>query len=675
LKITLEDTHYIQISELISYSYHIEIKGAVCFTASFYAYLHLYMEANMNSKTLEKLGYIEFKEQLKTYCTSDLGKQIVEDLTPISNIKKIEQQLLETTEALNILNTIGTPPFLGTVHITSIIKKLEKGIILDVSDLIYISDFFRGCKKLADFMNKQSYTSTQVSMYAQSMYFFDELISEINRTIKNNDIDDYASNRLSKVRKHKRDFENKIKDKLNKFINSNSQYVQESYIVERENHYLVPIKSSFKNQISGSVIDTSSKGNTVFIEPNIILKDTAELHKLVMEEADIEYQILATLSGLIMEQLSHIQMNIDVISLYDFIFAKAKYSKVYQGIAPKINNMGVTKLREGRHPFLMENAVPLDFDIGTDYRTLIITGPNAGGKTIVLKTIGLFTLATMSGLHIPARSDSEIAIYNQIFADIGDNQSIENALSTFSSHLKNLSYIMDKANNHTLLLLDEIGNGTEPNEGAALAIAMLNEFYKSGCITVSTTHYGEIKDYSNQHPGFMNAAMAFNKESLEPLYQLLIGTSGDSNAIWLAHKMNLKHSVIEQAKKYIAGAPYQFDEIPQKLLPKNEMTQNHSVNVSVETYKRGDRVKLLDKNELAVVYDGINTVGDVTVLYKNEFKKVNQKRLRLKVRAKDLYPEGYDMNQLFQSYEQRKLDYDLNRGSKKAWKKFNKRNK
>ncbi|MES3702738.1 endonuclease MutS2 [Staphylococcus arlettae] len=629
----------------------------------------------MNSKTLEKLGYIEFKEQLKTYCTSNLGKQIVENLTPITNIKKIEQQLLETTEALNIINTIGTPPFLGTVYITSIIKKLEKGIILDISDLIYILDFFRGCKKLADFMDKQSYTSTQVAMYAQSMYFFDDLVSEINRTIKNNSIDDYASNRLAKVRKHKRDFESKIKDKLNKFISNNAQYVQESYIVERDNHYLVPIKSSFKNQISGSVIDTSSKGNTVFIEPSIILKDTAELHKLTMEEADIEYQIVATLSGLIMEQMSYIQMNIEVISLYDFIFAKAKYSKVYQGIAPKINNIGVTKLREGRHPFLTEKAVPLNFEIGTDYRTLIITGPNAGGKTIVLKTIGLFTLITMSGLHIPANSDSEIAVYDQIFADIGDNQSIENALSTFSSHLKNLSYIMDKANNHTLLLLDEIGNGTEPNEGAALAIAMLNEFYKLGCITVSTTHYGEIKEYSNQHPGFMNAAMAFNKESLEPLYQLLIGTSGESNAIWLAHKMNLKHNVIENAKKYIAGEPYKFDEIPQKLLPKNEMTQNHSVGPSVETYKRGDQVELLDKNELATVYDEINTVGEVTVFYKNELKKINHKRLKLKVRATDLYPEGYDLNQLFQNYDQRKLDYDLNRGSKKACKRFNKRNK
>ena len=231
---------------------------------------------------------------------------------------------------------------------------------------------------------------------------------------------------------------------------------------------------------------------------------------------------------------------------------------------------------------------------------------------------------------------------------------------------------MNKADNHTLLLLDEIGSGTEPNEGAALAIAMLNEFYKTGCITVATTHYGEIKDYSYQHPGFMNAAMAFNKESLEPLYQLLIGTSGDSNAIWLAYKMNLKHNVIEQAKQYIEGTPYQFDEIPQKLLPKNEMPQNDSAAISVATYQREDQVKLLDKNELAVVYDGGNKFGEVTVFYKKEFKKVNHKRLQLKVRAKDLYPEGYDINQLFQSYEQRKLNYDLNRGSKKAQKKLKK---
>lgn len=274
-----------------------------------------------------------------------------------------------------------------------------------------------------------------------------------------------------------------------------------------------------------------------------------------------EYQILATLSGMILENIYEIKINMDLISQYDMVFAKAKFSKHIGGVEPKLNDYGYIKLVQCKHPLLTGEAVPLNFEIGKDYRSLIITGPNAGGKTVVLKTIGLLTLATMSGFHIIADKETEIAVFEKIFVDIGDNQSIENALSTFSSHMKNLSEIMRASNNNTLLLFDEIGSGTEPNEGAALAISILEEFYHMGCITVATTHYGEIKRFSEMHNDFMNAAMQFNNETLEPMYKLMIGKSGESNALWISRKMNVRENVLQRAKGYMENKEYHLGRI------------------------------------------------------------------------------------------------------------------
>lgn len=350
--------------------------------------------------------------------------------------------------------------------------------------------------------------------------------------------------------------EMKIKDKLNKYINSNKNYVQEGIISVKNDRYTVPIKASYKNQVNGTIIELSSKGTTAYVEPSVVRKLSDELEGLKAEEAMIEYQILATLTGLINDNLHKININIDLIAQYDMINARARFSKSIDCISPHINDHGKIKLLDCKHPLLTGDIVPLDFDIGKDYRSLVITGPNAGGKTIVLKTIGLITLATMSGFHISASEDTEVAVFDQIFVDIGDNQSLENALSTFSSHMKNLSDILPKANNNTLLLFDEIGSGTEPNEGAALAISLLEELYHKVCITVATTHYGEIKRYSEMHSDFMNAAMQFNQETLEPLFQLQIGKSGDSNALWISRKMKVPEHVLTRAEKYMVDKEY-----------------------------------------------------------------------------------------------------------------------
>ncbi len=633
---------------------------------------HSEEQLTMNHTTLEKLQYNELKENVKFYCVSGLGKQLLDKLEPSSNISVVRNRLNETTEARIILDAEGHIPFLGVSNIESIIKKLEKGVILDPNELISMSDFLRGCRKIKNFMLEKEFFAPILASYALSMAEFKSIEEEINFAIKANRVDSAASRELKRIRNHIEATEEKIKERLTKFLNSsaNKTYIQEFFISKKDDRYTIPIKASYKNHVQGTVVEISSKGATVFIEPSAVAKLNEELATLKAEEAIEEYQILASLSGLLMENIREITINMELISQYDMVFAKAKYSKKVGGIEPSLNDFGFIKLINGKHPLLTGNAVPLTFEIGQDYRSLIITGPNAGGKTVVLKTIGLLTLATMSGFHIVAEKGTEMAVFDKIFVDIGDNQSIENALSTFSSHMKNLSDIMMASNNHTLLLFDEIGSGTEPNEGAALAISILEEFYYMGCITVATTHYGEIKRFSEMHSDFMNAAMRFNSKTLEPLYQLMIGASGESNALWISQKMNIRKTVLQRAKDYLDNKDYQLERIHDSKIRRPKIGKGSTK----ATYKfsKGDRVKLLDYEDVGLVYKEMDNYFNVVVFYKEQFMEVNIKRLELELPATELYPEEYDLETLFVNYKERKLQHDIERGSKKALRKIQK---
>lgn len=622
--------------------------------------------------TFEKLQYNELKQIVQSYCVSGLGKRLIDKQAPSTNIKVVNNRLQETTEARAIIDAEGHIPFVGITNIESIIDSLDKDIILQPSDLVSLSDFLRGCRKIKQFMQSKEFFAPTLASYAQSMSEMKTIEEEINFTIKGSRIDSSASRELKKIRFKKEATEEKINERLNKFLNNgtNKKYIQEFFISKKDDRYTIPIKASYKGQVPGAIIEVSSKGSTVFIEPQTVSKLSAELASLKVEEEMEEYQILATLSGMIVEELQKIKVNMELISQYDMVFAKAKYSKHIAGIQPKVNDHGYIKIVNGKHPLLPKDAIPLQFEIGKDYRSLIITGPNAGGKTIVLKTIGLLTLATMLGVHIAAEQGTEIAIFEHIFVDIGDNQSIENALSTFSSHMKNLSEIMNASNHRTLLLFDEIGSGTEPNEGAALAIAILEEFYHMGCLTIATTHYGEIKRYSELHSDFMNAAMQFDQETLSPLYQLVIGKSGDSNALWISRKMNMKESVLKRAEAYMENKDYQLKQVnPDKIRqPKHK---SEAVAAKYD-YKKGDRVKLLDHNDFAIIYKEMDQFYNVVVYYKGEMIEVNVKRITLNLPAQELYPEGYDLETLFTDFATRKMEHDINRGSKKALRKIQK---
>ena len=625
----------------------------------------------MDKISLDKLNYYDLKEIVKSYCVSGLGKTLIDKLEPSSNLKVVNRRLDETSEGRKLLDVSYHLPLEGIHNIFPLIDKMDKGGVLEPSDLTMVSDFLRGCRKLKMFLkDKEGYAPTLCS-YSENISDLSYIEEEINISIRGSVVDSNASKELKKIRKQIDICEGKIKEKLDKFLrnSSNKECIQEFFISQRNGRYTIPIKAAYKNKVAGSIVEVSSKGTTVFMEPDIVSKFTSELSVIQAEESMEVYKILAILTEMIYERIKDLKMNVGVISEYDMIWAKAKYSNDIDGIKPELNEYGYIKIVNGKYP-LIKNPVPLNFEIGDDYRTLIITGPNAGGKTVVLKTVGILTLAVQSGFHIPAKEGTEISVFNKIFVDIGDNQSIENALSTFSSHVKNLAKIIKESSKSTLLLFDEIGSGTEPNEGAALAIAILEELYHKGCITIASTHYGEIKNFSQEHPQFENAAMEFKKDTLEPLYKLHIGKSGDSNALYISKKMGIPDSIIERTRKYIETKNYNYDVInSSKFIKKKEEIEEVDLK---HNYCIGDKVILLDNNESDIVYKELDELNNLTVFYKKEFIKVNYRRVKLELTASELYPEGYDLNQIFISYKERKLDHDIIRGSKKALKKVRK---
>jgi len=627
----------------------------------------------MNINTFNKLQYNELKEIVKSYCVSSLGKNLIDRLKPSSSLKVVQSRLDETSEGRALLDTVGHIPLEGIFNIKTIIENIEKGAILEPEELTKICNFLRGCRKIKVFMMGKELYAPTLSSYGNSITEFKDIEEEIDFSIRGSLVDSNASKELKKIRRHIEDTDSKIQEKLEKFLKSsaNKAFIQEFFVSKRNDRYTIPIKAAYKNQVPGIIVETSSKGSTAFIEPSVISKYTTQRVLLKSEEALEEYKILSALTGLIYDNSKEININVEVIAEYDMIFAKAKYSRAIDGIKPKLNDYGYINIAKGRHPLLKGNIVPLDFSIGINYRALIITGPNAGGKTVVLKTVGLLTIAVQSGFHIAAGSTTEMSVFDNVFVDIGDDQSIENSLSTFSSHVKNLAEIINSSNKSTLILCDEIGSGTDPNEGAGLAIAILEELYHKGCIIMATTHYGEIKNYSKSHSDFENAAMQFQKDTLEPMYNLITGKSGESNALWISKKMGIKDSILEKAKKYARDKDYNLDLVKESKV-KRKKDEGDILDIKTYNYKIGDKVFIIKYNDFAIVYKPIDNFNNITVLYKDDFLEVNEKRLRLELKAEDLYPADYDYNTLFVDYQKRKLERDLERGSKKALKKVQK---
>ncbi|TLQ03366.1 hypothetical protein FEZ51_09770 [Pediococcus stilesii] len=582
------------------------------------------------------------------------------------DIVKVRQQ--ETSEARLIVDSGQHVPFMGLIQINRLMIQVEKGIILAPDELIEFADFLRSNRMIQNFFEKNKFQAPLLSKYGQALPNFLTVEDNIYEKIQKNQVADSASKNLRRFRQKLKEVEAEIEVKLQKFLrnSSNQTVIQERLIVQKEGRLTVPIKSSFKNKIDGAVIDQSRNGQTVFVELQMVNRLNEQIENLKYQIEAEEYQVLAELTGSLSEQAVSIKNSIDAITMMDLIFARAKYGREYDGITPRVNKDEQINIIKGRHPFLGKKAVPLNFNLGKDYRGLVITGANAGGKTVVLKTVGLLTLMMMFGLQIPADSESELAVFDDIFVDMGDQQNLDNALSTFSGHMQNIASILRKVNRNTLILLDEIGSGTEPNEGAGLAIAIMESLYQKGGLLVATTHYGEIKNFAKQHEDFMPALMKFDQKTLTPKYQLQIGQSGDSQALWIARKMKMSKALIQTASKYIDTKNYATKKT---IFSHQEGLENDKLTSNEVQYQRGDRVQLTFNGKTGLVFED-DGQSRVQVYVDRNIQSIIRRRIKLVNSATELYPNGYDLDQLFSDFHERKEIRDLERGSKIAQKKL-----
>ena len=522
----------------------------------------------MNTHYLDKLEFTKVLENLSKYCSTDLGKELAMQLTIYHDANIVKQKLAETEEAVNLVFRNSLPSFYNICDIHNYILRLESSQTLTIKGLLDLNTIFVCAKDLKAYFTKD-YINTNdfpiLETHFSNLYSNEGVINKIaSSIIDENTLDDKASPELQRIRKKIRNLEQDIRSKLNDMIHSSSfsKYIQENVITIRNGRFVIPIKEEYRSQVKGFVHDVSNAGSTLFIEPISIFEWNNEINQLKLkEEVEIE-KILQQLTSLFYPYIEELQKDVEIIRTLDFIFAKAKYSKAISGITPIINTKKEIHLINARHPLIdSHKVVPISLELGKDFSSLLITGPNTGGKTVTLKTVGLLTCMACSGLNIPADEHSSIFVFDNIFADIGDDQSIADSLSTFSSHMTNIVEITKQANENSLILVDELGSGTDPVEGANLAIAILDYFKNLGSLTIATTHYQELKKYALVTAGFENASVEFDIETLSPTYKLLIGVPGKSNAFEISQKLGLSTSIIKKAKSLMSSNDVQFEEL------------------------------------------------------------------------------------------------------------------
>lgn len=516
----------------------------------------------MNYKSLTTLEYDKIIDRLVSFAASDKAKERLKKLVPMTDIHDINAALSETSDALSRVYAKGAVSFSGVHDVGASVKRLEIGSSLNTVELLHISSLLTAAARVKNYYED---TTDSLTGYFHALEPLTPLNTEIKRCILSEDeISDDASANLRSIRRQKVLAAERIHTELNKMLNSSSvrNCLQDFVITSRSGRYCLPVKAEYKSQVPGMVHDQSATGSTLFIEPAAVVKLNNDIRELELkEQAEIE-AILAELSAKASEFTDELLTDFQVLTTLDFIFAKSQMSKQYKCSCPVMNTNNYINIKKGRHPLIdPHKVVPIDIYLGKDFNLLIITGPNTGGKTVSLKTVGLLTLMAQSGLHIPALDHSELAVFDNVFADIGDEQSIEQSLSTFSSHMTNTVSILKEADAHSLILFDEIGAGTDPTEGAALAISILNDLHKRGITTMATTHYSEIKVYALTTDGVENACCEFDVESLRPTYRLLIGIPGKSNAFAISKKLGLPDYIIKDASARMDADDVQFEDL------------------------------------------------------------------------------------------------------------------
>ena len=622
----------------------------------------------MNHHTFKSLEFQQIKTIIANFALTKEGKEKIECLTPSTNKRQIEAWLDEVSEAVEILKKSASVPVHGLDGMDILLNNMNKGVALRADQLAKLYDFLECCGKMRRYMKDKEFYAPRVSSYVEGIDELPELAAEIIRCIRNGRVDDYASKDLLKIRKQIVIQEERLKEKTLQLIRSNKYktYLQENVISQRNGRYVIPIKKEYRNKLKGTVLDTSASGSTLFIEPEEISIYQDQITWLLADEEVEVQKVLNYLTGLVEDKEQQIRLAIETMVHYDFLFAKAKYSRSINGNKVGINETGDLELMQARHPLLGEKAVPLSFKLEKEQSALVITGPNTGGKTVTIKTVGLLTLMVQCGLHIPASEESNFSIFERILVDIGDGQSITENLSTFSSRIINIIEILKETNDRTLALLDELGSGTDPGEGMGLATAILEILYEKGSTILATTHYSEIKEFAETHQGFINGSMEFDLKTLSPTYRLTIGRGGESQAFAIALKLGIHPKIIERAhhitykeeKRYSTEITeaWKLRELEKQVIINKYRHRNKTLKteMKVPLYHQGDNVKISPTNEFGIIYTGPDQLGNYIVQIKGEKVSINHKRIALYISANELYPDDYDFDIIFQSKENRK---------------------
>lgn len=526
----------------------------------------------MNQKSLKVLEYNKIIGMLAEKAESSLGRSMIENLLPNINIEEIVYAQNETEETLNLIIKRGNPPLYGINRITADVKRAELGGMLSPGALLRIGESLRVSRALKNYLkeNKEDKDSNYpiIGDLIDNLRVYRNVEDAIsNAIISENEISDNASSTLRSIRRQIRSKNDSIKEKLSSMINSPTykKFLQDSIVTMREGRYVVPVKQENRSNVPGLVHDVSSSGATAFIEPMAVVELNNELRELEIKEREEIERILTELSLMVAQEGEGIRGNEILLGRLDFAFAKGKLAIDQKATKPIFNKDRYINIRKGRHPLLGKNVVPIDIYLGKEFTTLIITGPNTGGKTVTLKTVGLFTLMGQAGLHIPADYNSQLGVFSQVFADIGDEQSIEQSLSTFSSHMTNIVGIIENMDEESLVLFDELGAGTDPVEGAALAMSILEFLKKRSIRTLATTHYSQLKLYALTTEGIRNASVEFNVETLSPTYKLLIGVPGKSNAFEISKRLGLQNYIIDFARDLVSKENIEFEDVLQAM--------------------------------------------------------------------------------------------------------------
>jgi len=586
-------------------------------------------------------------------------------LTPFMDEALCKRAILDTSGAKQLLERCGTPPIAIMDGIQECLQLAEAGAMLQPDQLYQIARFTVACSRMADYLKRGENCEDRISFYGRAFADLNEVRQTIESSVDEEKVFDDASPLLRRLRREMEQLEGRMRDRLHHLTQSRKKWLSDTFISKRNGHYVLPVLKQYQNQFAGTVIDASRSGGTVFMEPASVAGMQQEWNTAAMEEEQEVRRILYTLSDLVAQHASSLTANAKLMDDLDMLFAKASFSVEMQAREVFLTRSTRLALRNARHPLLdSQTCVPLDMELDEQHRGMVITGPNTGGKTVALKTVGLLTLMAQSGLHIPCGEGSVLPMRDQVFCDIGDSQSISQNLSTFSGHMTNVIQIMQEISHDSLVLLDELGSGTDPAEGMGIAIAVLEALRSSGCCFLATTHYEQVKAYVQQTEDLMSARMAFDAVNLRPLYRLEMGKAGKSCALEIVRRLGMPQAVLNYAAQIVQ------DGLPVTAAPSPHLQRKPSRLVSrsapssagrIQTWHMGDSVEVLPEGKKGIVYKPADELGNVIVQVKGEKRTVRHNRLRLLVPASELYPDDYDFSIIFDTVENRKARHILSK--------------